>query len=145
VIVFKRPKAPNWRYFVVRLPSGRIPVDDWILSETPEELRFSVHDGLKDAQKVENPTNWLCFKRYMRGKLGKHKIFELWFDCGDNREYRLLGIVGKERQHAIFLLGYHHKGNTYDPPGALDTACDYARWLEEGKLEIYERKIPIYR
>ena len=138
VIPFKQ--SDSWRFFGFKSGNNR-PVDDWYKGLS-EEAKFAVRDGLKDARKIEDPRNWLCFKRYLKGKLRKYKIWELWFSCGDNRQYRLLGIFGSERKQAIFLVGCYHKERVYTPADALETAFNRARDLSEGRAEIYERKIP---
>lgn len=133
-------KGDNWRFFGFESGDSR-PVDDWYRTLS-DEAKFAVRDGLKDAQKIDDPSNWLCFKGYLKGKLSKYKIWELRFSCGDNRQYRLLGLFGPGRKQATFLIGCHHKGRVYTPTDALDTAYKRARELSEGKAGVYERKIP---
>lgn len=135
----------TWRFFGIRYPdSGRQPLDDWF-RELSDEARFALIAALKDAQKIENPVDWLCFKRYLQGKYKKYRIWEIWFSCSDNREYRLLGIFGPVRKQAIFLIGCYHKARVYTPADALDSAFRRARDLADGKVTTYERKIPTDR
>lgn len=117
-------------------------MDDWFLHDLSEEAQFAFRDALKDAQKIDSPTNWLCFKRHLGGKFRKYKMWELWFSCGDNREYRVLGVFGRERKQAILLMGCYHKGRVYTPAEALETAFQRARDLEQERVTIYERTIP---
>lgn len=144
VIVLPKPKAEPalWRFFGIQYPNLNRPLDDWYRDDLSDEARFSLVDALKDARVIENPTNWICFKRYMKGELRKYKVMEIWFDCGDKREYRLLGVVGSERKQMIFLIGCYHKGHVYTPTGALGTAVKRAKDLSEKKVTIYERKLP---
>jgi hypothetical protein len=141
VIPFPEEKPKPWRFFGIRYPNGTQPLDDWFRDDLSEEAQFALIDALKDARKVDDPTNWLCFKRRMKGKLGKYKVWELRFSCGDNREYRLLGVFGSERKQAIFLMGCYHKGNVYTPTDALGTTLKRAKDWEEKRVTIYERKM----
>jgi hypothetical protein len=118
-------------------------MDDWF-RELSEEAQFVLIDRLKDAEKTHEMTDWLCFKRYMHGKLKKYRIWELYF-AGDKRQYRILGVTGSERKQAIFLVGCYHKDGVYAPPGALKMAYKGAKDLAEKKATIYERKIPTNR
>ena len=76
--------SENWRFFGYRAPDGNRPVDKWFW-ELSEECRINFRDALKDAQKIAQITNWLCFKRSMKGKLGQYHIWELRFNCGDKK------------------------------------------------------------
>jgi hypothetical protein len=144
VIHFRYARPDPWRFYVIRYPTGKQPVDEWALSLS-EQARFALADALKDAHKIENLTDWLCFKRWMKGKLKKYKVLELRFSCGDKREYRLLGVVGDERKQMIFLLGCHHKGSVYTPTAALETAFNRARDLYNQEVTIHERKVHLDR
>jgi hypothetical protein len=145
VIVLPQPKREPWKFYGIRYPNGNQPLDDWFRDDLSDEAKFALIDALKDAQKIEDPRNWLCFKRHLKGKYKKRRIWELWFSCGDNREYRLLGIFGSARKQAIFLIGCYHKGSVYTPADALDSAFKRAGDLLEKKATTYERKIPIDR
>jgi hypothetical protein len=145
VILFRKPALSLWRFYGIRYPNGTQPLDDWYRDDLSEDAQFALIDALKDAQKIENPHDWLCFKRDMKGDLRKYKVWELKFNCGDNREYRILGVVGTERKQAIFLMGCYHKGSVYTPTAALETTFKRARDLAQGKVTLYERKIRLDR
>ena len=145
MILLARPKPAGWRFFGIRYPNGTQPLDDWFLDDLSEAAQFALIDALKDAQKIDDPHNWLCFKRHLKGKYKKRRIWELRFSCGDNREYRLLGVFGSERRQAIFLMGCYHKGRVYTPADALDSAFKRAGDLAEKRVTTYERKIPTDR
>ena len=96
---------------------------------------------LKDACKVEDPRNWVCFKRFLQGKKYKsEKIWELAF-VADRRQHRILGKFGTKRRQAILLCGCYHKQQVYVPAKAIDTAYKRSKALSEGKGSLYERKI----
>jgi hypothetical protein len=145
VIALPRPEGEYWRFYGIRYPNGTQPLDDWFLHDLSEAAQFALIDALKDARKIDNPTNWMCFKRYLKGRLQEYKVLELRFSCGDNREYRLLGVVGSERKQAVFLMGCYHKSRVYTPPEALNTAFKRARDLHQKKVTLYERKIRLDR
>ena len=145
VIVLPKPKDGSWRFYGIRYANGTQPLDDWFLHDLSEPAQFALIDALKDAQKIENPTDWLCFKRHLKGKLQKYKVWEIWFSCGDGRQYRVLGVIGSERKQAVFLMGCYHKSRVYTPSGALDTAFRRARDLDQKRVTVYERKIPTNR
>ena len=143
VIILPKPKEKRipWSFYVIRYPNGTLPVDDWFLDDLSDAAQFALRDALKDAQKIAEMTDWLCYKRRMKGELGKHKVFEIRFQCGDKREYRVLGVVGEERKQVIFLMGCYHKGGTYTPTDALETTLKRAKDLKNKKVTIHERKI----
>jgi hypothetical protein len=143
VIVLPKPrdKPVPWRFYVIKYPTGTQPVDDWAINDLSDSARFALNDALKDAQKIDEMTDWLCYKRRMKGKLAKFKVFEIRFQCGDKREYRLLGVPGKERKQVVFLMGCYHKGRTYSPADALNTTLKRAKDLKAGRVTIHERKI----
>jgi len=109
-----------------------------------EAAQFALISALKDAQKLKTLEIGM-FKRHLKGKYRQRRIWELWFDCGDKREYRLLGIFGPERKQVTFLIGCYHKGRNYTPDDALDSAFKRAGDLTDGKATTYERKIPTDR
>ncbi len=131
-----------WRFYGFKSPNGSRPVDEWFRNDLSDAARFAFRDALKDAQKIADPNCWLCFKRFLKGKYRKYHIWELWFSCGDGRQYRVLGVFGSARKQAILLIGCYHKGGVYTPANALDSAFDRARALAEGSASTYERKIP---
>jgi len=134
--------ATLWRFYGFKSPNGSRPVDEWYKNDLPDEAKFAFRAALKDAQKISDFSQWLCFKRFLKGKLRRYHIWELWFSCGDGREYRVLGIFGSERKQVIFLIGCYHKGRVYTPPDALYSAFNRARALAAGNATTYERKIP---
>lgn len=144
VIELKLPKEP-WRFFGIEYQNRTRPVDDWFKNDLSDDAKFALRDTLRDAQKIEIPTHWTCFRKFLKGKYAKYKIWELEFSCGDNLKYRVLGVFGSERKQAIFLVGCHHKGKVYTPTDALDSAFTRARDLATKKATIYERKIPTSR
>ncbi len=143
--VINFPEAKElWRFYGIEYANRFRPMDDWYTKELSEGAQFAFRDSLRDAQKIEDPKNWPCYKRRLKGKLVKYRIWELEFGCGDNVQYRVAGVFGSERKQAIFLVGFHHKGNVYTPADALELAFRRARDLAEKKVTIYERKIPTY-
>lgn len=147
MIAFHKPeeKPQDWRFYGIRYSNGNQPLDDWYRNDLSDAAKFALVDALKDAKKIDDLTDWLCFKRRMKGKLAKCKVFEIRFRCGDKREYRLLGVVGPERKQVIFLMGCYHKGGVYTPADALKTTLKRAGDLQEKKVTTYERKIPTGR
>lgn len=136
-----KEKPLPWWFCVITYPNGSNPVDRWAIDDLSDAARFALNDALKDARKIDEMTDWLCYKRRMKGKLAKYKVWELRFQCGDKREYRLFGVTGNERKQAIFLMGCYHKGGVYTPADALNTTLRRAKDLKEKKAAIYERKI----
>lgn len=134
-----------WRFFDFRAPNGANPIADWYKNDLSDDAKYAFVDTLKDIEKIESPNNWLCFKRFLAGKYRKYRIWELWFACGDKRQYRILGIFGPNRKQATLLVGCFHKGSVYTPPDSLDLSYTRARALSEGTAGRYERKIPTSR
>jgi hypothetical protein len=145
VIVLPKQSGELWRFFGIRFTNGTQPIDDWFLNDLSEEAQLALIAALKDAQKIENLKDWTCFRRYMKGDLAPHRIWEIGFSCGDGRAYRALGVCGSERKQAIFLMGYYHKGNTYTPQDALESALRRAKQLARNEVTVYERKLPTNR
>jgi hypothetical protein len=137
----KKAKIEPWRFYGFESLSRTRPVDDWYRDELTEDAQFALRDSLKAAKKVDDFTDWLCWKRFLSGKYRKYKIWELWFSCADKREYRLLGVFRPKKQ-AIIVLGCYHKGGVYTPTDALETAFNRAKALAEMSATTYERKIP---
>ena len=141
--VIEFPLFKGWRFF--DYVDGSNPVEQWYVGELSEDAQFAFTATLKDIQKVENPQHWLCFKRFLSGQYRKHRIWELWFQCGDKRQYRILGTFGPERWQVTLLTGCFHKSKVYTPPDALDLAYKRAAALTEGRAQRYERQIPVDR
>jgi hypothetical protein len=95
---------------------------------------------LKDCSKTENPKDWGGFRHFLQGPVKVERVWELGF-VADKRQYRILGIFGDERKHAILLIGCYHKGRNYTPSNAIETARKRARGFKEGKGGLRERKI----
>jgi len=131
-----------WRFYGFKASNGSRPVDEWFKNGLSDEAKFAFRAALKDAQKIADPNDWLCFKRFLRGEYRKYRIWELWFSCGDGRQYRVFGVFGPARKQVTLLIGCYHKGRVYTPADALDSAFDRARALIEGNATTYERKIP---
>jgi hypothetical protein len=94
---------------------------------------------LKNTQKIENHLQWGGFK-YLKGEPKEERIWQLDFRA-DKRQYRLLGVFGSIRKQAVLILGCYHKGDTYTPKEALETACKRAKALREKRATTYEREI----
>ena len=129
-----------WTFLDYVNETGTNPVNSWYEDLSPSaQVQFDTL--LKDACKVEDPRNWVCFKRFLQGKKYKsEKIWELAF-VADRRQHRILGKFGTKRRQAILLCGCYHKQNVYEPAKALDTAYKRSKALSEGKGSLYERKI----
>ena len=117
-------------------------MDDWYQGLS-DEAQIELRTQLKDAQKIENPKDWLCFKKFLVGKLRDYKLWEIEFKCGDNIQYRLIGMFGDERKQAVFVMGCYHKGKVYDPPDALNTAYTRARDVKRRKQTYMNEKFQL--
>ena len=95
---------------------------------------------LKDCSKTENFQDWVGFRCYLRGAAKAERVWELGF-VADRRQYRILGIFGDERKHAVLLVGCYHKGSNYTPSNAIETARKRAKGFKEEKGGLRERKI----
>lgn len=108
-----------------------------------QELSQEAKDGfdalLKNTHKIPNHLHWGAFK-LLRGEPSKERIWQLDF-IADKRQYRLLGVFGSVRKQAVLILGCYHKGESYTPKEALETACKRARALREKRATTYGRKI----
>ena len=128
-----------WTFYDFVYPNGTNPVEDWYqgLSEGTQQM---VDTLLKDSHKTELSINWIGFKRFLKGKYKKKRIWELAFRA-DKRQYRILGVFGKESKQAILLVGCYHKQQVYTPTDALDLAFKRSKALSKGEAKLHERKI----
>jgi hypothetical protein len=131
----------QWRFFDFGYTKGQSAIHDWYLGLS-EHAQY-LFDGLwRINRDVQMPNQWTGWRRYMKGQLKKEKVWELGFKS-ENVPHRILGIFGPDRKTAILLIGYTHKGNTYDPPAALETCVKRKRLLEGTKAYAIERQIRI--
>ena len=138
VIVF--PLRTLWSFWDFSFSKESNPIEDWYLSKLSEEAKFRFDALLKVNRKTDSHLNWVGFKRFLKGKLKREKIWELEF-YADKRQYRILGKFGEKRKQIILLIGCYHKGSVYDPSDALDQAYKRARMLAEGEAVLCEREI----
>jgi Phage derived protein Gp49-like (DUF891) len=136
VIPWKPVENPLWRIF--DWTSGANPIEEW-RSGLSDDARGMFDGLLKDNRKIENPMNWLGYKRHMKGKLATERIFEFKF-LADKRPYRVLCKCGEHRKHLIILIGCYHKGS-YFPQNALDTAVSRSRAIGTKGVVLHEREI----
>jgi len=115
------------------------PVEEWYAKSLADTGRFQFDSLLKNVATPDQHIHWLGFK-YLKGEPKKERIWQLDF-LADGRQYRALGVFGRIRRQAVLLLGCYHKGKTYTPPDALDTAVRRAKNLHEGRAITRERKI----
>jgi hypothetical protein len=137
VITLKPKDSPTWKVFDWT-DSGNNPVEDWrnSLSEDGKEL---FDDLLKSNRKIDNPSHWVGFKRFMKGKLAPEKIFEFKF-VADGKQHRVLCKCGDIRKSLIILMGCYHK-DSYTPQDALDTAVKRSKAIGKKGIELIERPI----
>ena len=114
-------------------------VEDWYQKDLSQEGKDNFDALLKNTAKIESHLQWGRFKFLQGEDLKKEGIWQLDF-IADRRQYRLLGVF-KPGKRAVLLLGCFHKGATYTPHNALETAPRRARKLREGGATINERKI----
>ena len=133
------PAAPlRWRFFDFCYVSGSNPIEDWYstLSDRGQTLLNAL---LKNNQKTENHLQWMGFRKFLKGGVMKGEgIWELGFF--DERQYRLLGIFDGAKR-AVFLMGCYHKGKSYTPPNALETALERKKMKGRGEYKLNERQI----
>lgn len=136
--VIKLEPSPilRWTFFDFVYLSGGTPIRDWYdgLSEQGQNLVMGL---LKANHKIENPINWVGFRKYLRGQ--QRGIWELGFYAED-RQHRLLGVFNGEKK-AVFLMGCYHKGGNYTPPDAMYTALKRKNLLAKGECTLHERPI----
>ena len=112
VIILKPSPPTTWSFFDFVYLSGGTPIKGWY--DSLSEYGQGLVDGLlKTNHKIENPIGWIGFRKYLKGELQGHGIWELGF-YADGLQYRLLGIFDGAKR-AIFLMGCYHKGGNYTP------------------------------
>lgn len=116
---------------------ARNPIEDWY-QELSDEGKFGFDSLLKNTAKIDDHLRWGGFK-YLKGEPKKEHIWQLDF-IADKRQYRVLGVFSGTK-HAVLVMGCYHKGKTYTPHNALETARKRATALREGKAGTLGRKI----
>lgn len=136
VIILKPPPPKTWGFFDFVYLSGGTPIEDWYngLSEHGQDL---IDGLLKANHKIENPINWMGFRKYLKGE--PKGIWELGF-YADDRQYRLLGIFSGEKK-AVFLMGCYHKGGNYTPFDAMYMALKRKNLFTRGECTLHERPV----
>lgn len=115
------------------------PIQVWYTGLSLEaQLQFDAL--LKGCSKTEKHQDWVGFRHYLQGVAKAERVWELGF-VADRRQYRILGIFGDERKHAVLLVGCYHKGSNYTPSNAIETARKRAKGFKEEKGGLRERKI----
>jgi hypothetical protein len=132
------PQSGIWKFYDWVDGDGSNPIEKWLAGES-DEVRMMFNSALKEAWKCRNYLNWSCFRHKMRGKPGTEGVNELGFPA-DGRQYRLLVKFDGELQ-AVILCGCFHKGGTWSPADALETAVKRAKALSQGKASRRERTI----
>jgi hypothetical protein len=115
------------------------PIQVWY-KDLSLAARLQFDAVLKDCSKTERAQDWVCFRHYLQGAAKAERVWELGF-VADRRQYRIFGVFGDERKHAVLLVGCYHKGSNYTPSNAIETACKRAKGFREGKGGRCERKI----
>lgn len=128
--------SSGWR-FLDYLEGVNNPIEDWYqgLSEYGQD---SFNNLLKANRKADRPDQWLGCEM-MEGECKKHAIWE-WRFRADDRQQRV-GIFGKNRKEAIFLIGCTHKQRVYTPQDCLPTAIKRAKECEAGRARTHERQV----
>jgi hypothetical protein len=126
-------ESPAWRFY-----DYADEIENWYLGLSEEEA--DIFDALLKANsKASVPANWSGSKM-LKGECKEHGIWEWRFFAGGVQQ-RLLGIFGKGRRTAIFLIGCSHKDDIYRPPECLRTAIKRAKEVREGRATLYEHEI----
>jgi hypothetical protein len=133
------PGAP-WTFWDFCLSKESNPIESWYQSALSDDGKFLLDSLLKSNRKTALPNDWVGFRKFLKGKPNKYKIWELGFRA-DGRQYRVFGTFGTVRKQAILLLGCYHKGGVYTPPDSLEQAYKRARMLAENKAVIHARPI----
>lgn len=143
VIPFPQEEPSEWSYWDFIQPSGNNPIEDWY-GGLSDDGRLLFDSLLKANRKTALPINWIGFKRFLKGKPGEQRIWELQFyDQSQKRTYRVLGTFGASRKQAIILIGCYKKGDVYTPTGCLEDAVKRAKMLARNEVKPVERKIKI--
>jgi hypothetical protein len=130
---------PPWSFFDFGYSRESNPIEDWYQGQLSDRGRLTFDALLKDNQKIANPQNWQMSKKHMQGILKGHQIWQ--WTIRAEIPYRLLGIFGTGVKRAIFLMGYYHKGDSYTPPDALQTALNRKKLYEKGACVLHERPV----
>jgi phage-related protein len=129
---------PRWS-FLDFVDGGGNRIEAWYQNELSREGKDGFDALLKNTHKIENHLQWGGFK-FLKGEARKEHIWQLDF-VADRKQYRALGVFGAERKQAVVLLGCYHKGDSYTPRDAIETACKRAKALREKRGTTCERKI----
>lgn len=132
----------QWEFSDFIYANGVNPIEEW-RSELSENARFTFDKILKDCRKTELHTDWVAFKRFLKGKCKKHHIWELEFRS-DKQQHRVLCIFDPDaRKRVVLLVGCYHKQSVYTPKNALTEACNRAAMFKQGEGDRRERKVAI--
>jgi phage-related protein len=135
--VISFPTPALWSFFDY-VEAGTNRIEGWYQGLSQEGM--DAFDALlKNTQKIQDHLQWGGFK-FLKGKPKEERIWQLDFRA-DKRQYRLLGVFGSVRKQAVLILGCYHKGESYTPKEALETACKRAKALREGRATTYGRTI----
>ena len=132
------PQSGFWTFYDWVDGDGSNPIEKWLHGES-DEVRWKFNSILKESRKRKNPQEWLCFKRFLKGKYEQERLWELEFRA-DRKEFRLLGRFDGQMK-SVFFCGCYHKGSVYTPKNALDTAFGRAKALSKGRANRRERTI----
>lgn len=122
----------HWRFF-----DFADDIEEWYraLSEEGQDI---LNGLLKINCKTMLPRDWIGCEM-LQGPCKEEAVWE-WRFRADGVQQRLLGVFGRERGTAIFLIGCSHKQRVYRPPDCLPTAIRRAKSAKEGG-PFRERKI----
>jgi len=140
VIIFpNQPPGPVivWSFFDFGYLAGGKPIQDWYDNDISDRARLSFNATIKNNEKIANHLEWSGVVKQMQGELKGHQIWQ-WRISGEV-QYRMLGIFSGSKR-AVFLMGYHHKGEVYIPRNALQTALDRKILFDQGAYKLYERQ-----
>jgi hypothetical protein len=135
--VISFPESLTWS-FSDYVEGGINRIENWY-KELSQEGKDNFDALLKNTHKIANHLNWGGFK-YLKGEPKKERIWQLDF-IAEKRQYRLLGVFGATRKQAVLIMGCYHKGDSYTPAEALDTACKRAKALREKRATTHGRAI----
>jgi len=128
----------KWTFYDY-IQGDKNPIQTWYESLTLA-AQFQFDAVLKNCSKTENLKDWGRFRHFLEGSAKAERVWELGF-VADRRQYRILGVFGDERKHAVLLIGCYHKGGNYTPSNAIETARKRAKGFREGNGGRRERKI----
>lgn len=112
-------------------------IEEWYL-DLPEEGQDILNGLLKINSKTTLPSDWIGCE-FLQGPCKEGGIWE-WKFRAESIQQRLLGVFGRERRTAIFLIGCSHKQKVYKPADCLQTAIRRAKDAKKGG-PFRERKI----